>query len=74
MESKLSNTIAAALPAQPDRQAVTRLLSAWQSGDARALERLTPLIYDELRNRARRYMRRERAGQHGVTEAARRTA
>lgn len=62
VESKLSNTIAAAMPAQPDRQAVTRLLSAWQSGDARALERLTPLIYDELRNRARRYMRRERAG------------
>jgi len=28
----------------------------------RALERLTPLIYEELRNRARRYMRRERPG------------
>ena len=37
-------------------------MSAWQSGDARALERLTPLIYEELRNRARRYMRRERPG------------
>jgi RNA polymerase sigma-70 factor, ECF subfamily len=57
----LSNTIAAAIQ-QPDRQAVTRLLSAWQSGDARALERLTPLIYEELRNRARRYMKRERPG------------
>ena len=57
----LSNTIAAAI--QPsDRQAVTRLLSAWRSGDSRALERLTPLIYEELRNRARRYMRRERPG------------
>jgi RNA polymerase sigma factor (TIGR02999 family) len=62
VEIKLSNTIAAAIPAPADRQAVTRLLSAWQSGDARALERLTPLIYEELRNRARRYMRRERAG------------
>ena len=62
MEIKLSNTIAAAIPVPSDRQAVTRLLSAWQSGDARALERLTPLIYEELRNRARRYMRRERAG------------
>lgn len=41
---------------------MTRLLSAWQSGDARALERLTPLIYEELRNRARRYMRHERPG------------
>ena len=54
---QLSNTIAAAIP-PPDRQAVTRLLSAWQSGDTRALERLTPLIYEELRNRARRYMKR----------------
>lgn len=58
----LSNTIAAALPALADRQAVTRLLSQWQSGDSRALERLTPLIYEELRDRARRYMRRERPG------------
>lgn len=58
----LSNTIAAAILPSPDRQAVTRLLSAWQSGDARALERLTPLIYEELRNRARRYMVRERPG------------
>jgi RNA polymerase sigma factor (TIGR02999 family) len=41
---------------------VTRLLSAWRSGDSRALERLTPLIYEELRNRARRYMRNERPG------------
>ena len=38
------------------------MLSAWQSGDSRALERLTPLIYEELRNRARRYMRQERPG------------
>jgi RNA polymerase sigma-70 factor, ECF subfamily len=57
----LSNTIAASIP-DTDRQAVTRLLSAWQSGDSRALERLTPLIYEELRNRARRYMQRERPG------------
>lgn len=57
----LSNTIAAAIP-PADRQAVTRLLSAWRSGDSNALERLTPLIYEELRSRARRYMRRERAG------------
>jgi RNA polymerase sigma factor (TIGR02999 family) len=57
----LSNTIAASIP-HTDRQAVTRLLSAWQSGDSRALERLTPLIYEDLRNRARRYMQRERPG------------
>lgn len=59
----LSNTIAAAVSSRPDRQqAVTRLLSQWQSGDSHALERLTPLIYEELRDRARRYMRRERPG------------
>ncbi|MET0658222.1 MAG: ECF-type sigma factor [Steroidobacteraceae bacterium] len=49
-------------PRAPEHQAVTRLLSAWRSGDSNALERLTPLIYEELRDRARRYMRRERPG------------
>ncbi|MET0987876.1 MAG: ECF-type sigma factor [Steroidobacteraceae bacterium] len=49
-------------PSAPEGQAVTRLLSAWRSGDSNALERLTPLIYEELRDRARRYMRRERPG------------
>lgn len=59
----LSNTIAAAIPStSADRQAVTRLLSAWRSGDVHALERLTPLVYEELRIRARRYMQRERPG------------
>ena len=41
---------------------VTRLLIDWGNGDKGALERLTPLVYDELRALARRYMRRERAG------------
>jgi RNA polymerase sigma factor (TIGR02999 family) len=39
---------------------VTRLLSAWRSGDSHALEQLTPLVYQELRDLAHRYMRRER--------------
>jgi RNA polymerase sigma factor (TIGR02999 family) len=39
---------------------VTRLLSAWRSGDTHALEQLTPLVYEELRELAHRYMRRER--------------
>src|SRR5689334_20325363 len=39
---------------------VTRLLSAWREGDVHALDRLTPLVYDELRDLARRHMRRER--------------
>ncbi|HEU4389834.1 MAG TPA: ECF-type sigma factor, partial [Blastocatellia bacterium] len=40
---------------------VTRLLHAWRSGDQTALASLTPLIYDELRRIARRYIQRERA-------------
>ncbi len=41
---------------------VTRLLHAWREGDPAALERLTPLVYQELRRLASRYMRGERAG------------
>jgi RNA polymerase sigma factor (TIGR02999 family) len=38
----------------------TELLRAWSEGDGSALERLVPLVYDELHRLARRYMRRER--------------
>jgi RNA polymerase sigma factor (TIGR02999 family) len=41
---------------------VTELLIEWQRGDRQALDRLTPLIYDELRRMAHRYVRRERDG------------
>jgi RNA polymerase sigma-70 factor (ECF subfamily) len=41
---------------------VTDLLIEWQQGDRDALDRLTPLVYDELRRIARAYMRRERQG------------
>lgn len=40
---------------------VTRLLHALSAGDASALEQLTPLLYGELRNLARRQMRGESA-------------
>jgi len=40
---------------------VTQLLRAWRDGDPSALERLTPLVYDDLRKLAGRYIRRERA-------------
>jgi RNA polymerase sigma factor (TIGR02999 family) len=39
----------------------TQLLTEWHSGQPQALERLTPLVYDELRRLARGYMRGERA-------------
>jgi hypothetical protein len=38
------------------------LLRAWSRGDETALEALIPLIYKELRQRAHRYMDRERPG------------
>lgn len=41
---------------------VTQLLGAWRAGDATALDRLTPLVYHELKRLARRAMRGERAG------------
>lgn len=39
---------------------VTQLLLDWRGGNEQALERLMPLVYDELRRLAARYMRRER--------------
>ncbi len=44
----------------PATRRVTQLLRAWKGGDEPALEQLTPLVHDELRRVARRYMRRER--------------
>jgi len=41
---------------------VTQLLQAWSHGEASALEKLLPLVYGDLRRRARRYMGRERQG------------
>jgi RNA polymerase sigma factor (TIGR02999 family) len=41
---------------------VTGLLLSWRQGDAEALDRLVPLVYDELRRVARRHLRREPPG------------
>ena len=38
---------------------ITRLLKAWGAGDRAALERLMPAVYQELRRRARAYMRHQ---------------
>jgi RNA polymerase sigma factor (TIGR02999 family) len=40
----------------------TQLLTEWRSGHPQALDRLTPLVYEELRRLARNYMRAERRG------------
>ena len=47
------------VPAAPE---VTQLLHQWQDGDDEALERLLPLVYEELRRRAHHHMQRERDG------------
>ncbi len=41
---------------------VTHLLVAWSQGDRDALDKLLPLVYQELKRIADRYLKRERAG------------
>jgi RNA polymerase sigma factor (TIGR02999 family) len=41
---------------------ITRLLLDWRNGDQTALDRLMPLVYEELRRMANNYMRNERRG------------
>lgn len=48
--------------AEPSSHDVTQLLKDWRNGDPQALERLTPLVYGELRRLAAHYLRREREG------------
>ena len=45
--------------------AVTALLREWSGGDKGALDRLVPLVYDELRQVAQAQLRKER---HARTE------
>jgi len=46
----------------PSPHKVTELLIAWGNGSQDALEQLCPLVYEELRRLAHRYMSRERPG------------
>ena len=48
---------------------VTELLLSWRQGDAAALDRLIPLVYDELRRVARRRLRGESPG-HALQSTA----
>ena len=41
---------------------ITLLLVDWSKGNQHALEQLMPLVYEELRRMARRYMRRQPSG------------
>lgn len=46
----------------PVIQNVTELLNDWSKGNKEALDQLVPLVYDELRRQAARYLRREQVG------------
>src|SRR5882724_7832269 len=48
--------------AVPESAEVTGLLRAWGQGDESALEKLVPLVYDQLHLAARHYMAGERPG------------
>ena len=53
----------------PSPTEVTQLLVAWSNGDSSARDALMPLVHDELRRLAHRYMGRER-GNHTLQTSA----
>jgi len=46
----------------PSPKSISQLLTEWRDGDETALNRLIPLVYEELRRLAHHYLRRERPG------------
>lgn len=50
-------------------QTITLLLQSWQQGEVEALNQLMPLVYQELRQIAHRYMQQERPGHLWQTTA-----
>jgi RNA polymerase sigma-70 factor (ECF subfamily) len=53
----------------PLPEEVSKLLTAWTDGDQGALEKLTPIVYNELHRLARYYMAGERTGHSLQTTA-----
>ena len=47
-------------PESETKHEVTELLHSWSSGNETAIDRLVPLVYDELRRMAQRYLSGER--------------
>jgi RNA polymerase sigma factor (TIGR02999 family) len=52
-----------------DQGDITALLQKWRAGDSNALDLLTPIVYQTLKQQARSLMSRERAG-HTLTPTA----
>jgi RNA polymerase sigma factor (TIGR02999 family) len=45
---------------KPQADEISKMLKAWSEGDVEAADRFMPLIYDDLRRQAHRYLNRER--------------
>ena len=56
-----ARALGAPVPGPPPGE-ITSLLRAWGAGDPAARDRLMPVVYEELRRRAARFLRRERPG------------
>jgi RNA polymerase sigma factor (TIGR02999 family) len=54
---------------EPQAADASALLRAWSEGDQSAMEKLMPIVYEELHRLARRHMRRERSGHSLQTTA-----
>ncbi len=50
------------MPRRPSSNEATLLLPAWGTGDRAALDKLTPIVYQQLRRLARIYLNREYPG------------
>jgi|KBSSwiStaDraftv2_1062776.scaffolds.fasta_scaffold201270_2 RNA polymerase sigma factor (TIGR02999 family) len=59
VDLRAAGQIPAGMP-PADPQDVTQLLADWSHGDRAALEKVTPLVYEELRRLAHRYMQGQR--------------
>ena len=57
------------MDAEKTKDYVTQLLIDWSQGDEQAEAELWPLVYEELRQRARSYLRHERTGHTLETSA-----
>lgn len=56
---QISDSAIISLPMSDTKGEVTQLLLAWSDGDRTALDRLMPLVFEELRRIAHRYFERE---------------
>ena len=54
---------------KPSSTEVTKLLLEWRLGNQEALDELMPIVYEELRRQAHRYMQREQKGHSLQTTA-----